>query len=133
MNMHSPIVRGLIAGLAAGVVYFLLMVILGGMVGPYLGMLFAGGPMVIAQGIVLGLVYSVIEQGIPARLMPLRGLAYGLVVWLLAWLVPYLGGQASAAAIAASFLNSILDSSILGCLLMGLIVVGVYGQLRRWQ
>jgi hypothetical protein len=133
MIKRSPIVRGLIAGLAAGVVYFLLVVILGGMVGPYLGMLFASGPMVIAQGIVLGLVYSAIEQGIPGRFMLLRGLAYGLVVWVLAWFLPYLGGQASTAAIAASFLNSLLDSSILGCLLMGLVVVGVFGQLRRWQ
>jgi hypothetical protein len=129
--MHSPIVRGLIAGLAAGIVYFLLMVILGGMVGPYLGPLFASGPIVIAQGMVLGLVYSVIEQGIPARLSLLRGLAYGLVIWLLAGFMPYLGGQTSAAAIAGSFLNSVLASSLLGCLLMGLVVVVVFDRLPR--
>jgi hypothetical protein len=132
MIKRSPIVRGLIAGLAAGIVYFLLVTILGGMVGPYLGTLFASGPIVIAQGIVLGLVYSVLEQGVPGRLMLLRGLAYGLIIWLLAGFMPYLGGQTSVAAIG-SFLSSILDSSILGCLLMGLVVVGVFGQLRRWQ
>jgi hypothetical protein len=128
--MRSPIVRGLIAGLAAGIVYFLLMLVLGRMVEPYMGTLFASGPIVIAQGMVVGLVYGVIEPGIPAKLSLLRGLSFGLVIWLLAGFTPYLGGQAS---ISTSSLNSILASSLLGCLLMGLLVALVFGQLRRWS
>jgi hypothetical protein len=133
--MVKRIVLGIIAGLAAGVVYFLLMTILGGMVGPYLlGTLFSSGPTVIVEGALLGLTYGLwASEEMPTRYMPLRGLGCGLVIWLLAGLIRHRNGGVAATPLSGSLIDKALASSLLGCLLMGLVTVGGFDWLRLWS
>jgi hypothetical protein len=129
--MRSLLFRGLIAGLSAGIVYFVLMAVLGRVLAPYQGSVFASSPMAILQGLLLGLVYAVVREGFAARFFLLRGLAYGLVIWLLVGVVPFLGASTLALHPASNYLNVVLSTSLVPSLIMGIIVVEICERMAR--
>jgi len=138
--------KGVVAGLLAGIAMVLMDSIVWSVTQGYLAPLYAASAPVwkpmepmsvwlaqmwtltISEGVLFGLVYSVLYNGIPGKNIN-RGLIYGVIIWLVG-IVPGMGFTYISMAVPTPIIASWLFGGLIDLLVMGAVLAFVYEKVK---
>lgn len=85
--------------------------------------------LLVAEGIIFGIVYSVLYNGIPGKNNLNRGLNYGVILWLVG-LVPGMAITYLMMAVPTPIIASWLFGGLIDLLVMGAVLAFVYERMK---